>query len=494
MRLNNKTKRIHKALFFLLLVMPLFISCGSQTNENISAKDTSINATTAEAAPQHDMENSDDSVSMDGATKKPFHLLNQAFQKTKGHLLVIFEMLVAVILILSVLLFIAEHSAQPKVYKHYPTSLLWTFVKCIQDPGEMAPPKPITIFGRVIANMIGLVGIALFAIPAGVISSGLISAMDDEKHDALIQKNIIELHNAFERKKDRPTGFQIAPAYVSVVEIQARLGLKEEEILDAVSHDNHYRLINLSTTQTKEEHPQDKLAVEHFPLNTVYGQCIDRGSKVTIVTLGNIVDPIMGWWNYYLAKIGGFNYVSREIGQARPYKSFYTYKPEENIPGNKEFMEDINRLANSDNSWIITLMPASGAMEPSYPTQFHFGYGSTKGDTTYNDSNIMLNDTILFESFYRDFSDVLQEKYELRTDKQLYYDNSNPSYFARHLNHHPNAVVIRVAWSVTCWDTRTILIAQELAKSINIKILGLSDNPDVPELKDKDIGYRGYTD
>lgn len=419
--------------------------------------------------------------------------MKQAFVKTKSQLLIIFEILFAVLLILSIMLYLAEHHAQPKVYKKYPTSLLWTFVKCIQDPGEMAPPKPITIFGRVIANTIGLVGVALFALPAGIISSGFIDAMDDEKKAILVQKNIAELEYAFERKKDRPTGFQIAPAYVSVIDIQTKLGLKEDDILDAVSQDNHYRLINLSATQTKEEHPQDKLAIEHFPLNTVYGQCIDRGSKVTIVSPSNIVDPIMGWWNYYLAKIGGFNYISREVGRARPYKSFYNYKPEENIPGNKEFMEDMNRLANTDDSWIISIMPASGALEPSYPTQFHFGYGSKKGDTTYHDSNIMLNDTILFESFYQDFSKVLLEKYELKTDKQLYHDNSNPSIFARHLNHHPNAIAIRIAWSVTCWDMRAIIIAQELAKSINIKILGLSDNPNVPELKDKDIGYRGYT-
>lgn len=41
---------------------------------------------------------------------------------------------------------------------------------------------------------------------------------------------------------------------------------------------------------------------------------------------------------------------------------------------------------------------------------------------------------------------------------------------------------------------RAIKIAQEMAKLINTKILGLEDNPDVPEMTLEGIGYEGYTD
>lgn len=471
------------------------VSCGSKPNDtscNTTDSCTYLDSNATTQASNSDADVNELSVSSGERHANPFSLLYQAFVKTKSQLLIILELLLVVLLFLSLVLYLAEHFAQPKVYKHFPTSLLWTFVKSIQDPGEMAPPKPITLLGRIIANIIGLVGVALFALPAGIISSGFIAAMDDEKQAVEIRENIETLHLAFERKKDRPTGYQIVPRYVSVVEIQARLGLKEDEILDAVRHDPHFRVTNLSITQNAEQHPQDKLAVEHFTLNTVYGQCIDRGSKVTIFSPSNIVDPIMGWWSYYLAKIGGFNYVSRELGQTRPYQSFYNCDPDKDTPGNKEFMEDMNRLTSTKDSWIFSLMPASGSNEPTYPCQFHFGYGSKKGDTTYSDPLITLIDTALFESFYQSTSKVLLDSYDLKTDKQLYHDNSNPKLFVRHLINNTNAISLRVAWSVTCWDMRAIKIAQEIANQINTKILGLEGNPDTPDLKVKDIGFDGY--
>jgi hypothetical protein len=39
---------------------------------------------------------------------------------------------------------------------------------------------------------------------------------------------------------------------------------------------------------------------------------------------------------------------------------------------------------------------------------------------------------------------------------------------------------------------RAIKIARDIAECINKEILHLEGNPDVPELKVKDIGYNGY--
>ena len=75
--------------------------------------------------------------------------------------------------------------------------------------------------------------------------------------------------------------------------------------------------------QTIDEYPNARLAVEHFEVNTPYGCCIDRNSNVTIVSPSCIADPVIGYFAYYLAKIGGFNYLSRELGEVRPYRSFY---------------------------------------------------------------------------------------------------------------------------------------------------------------------------
>ncbi len=421
---------------------------------------------------------------------KAFNVLSRAMRAKKDEMWVSVQFLTIITLILSFVLFFVEHEAQPEVYNNGWTSVLWAFAQYIGDPGGFADTPPITVTGRIIACIIGVLGIAIFAVPAGLIGSAFSEVMEKDERREKSEGWAERLHSAFERKLDRPTGFQIVPRYVSIVEIQARLGLKEDEILDAVAVSDKFRLINLSSTATPDERITDLLAVEHFPVNTIYGQCIDRKSKVTIFSPSNIVDPIIGWWAYYLAKIGGFNYVSREVGETRPYNSFYLYKNDGTI-GREECMADLNRLADGEDKWVFSILAASGGSEPAYPTQFHFTYGAKKGDETYDDPNITLNDIPAFDALYKEFTGLLETQYSLSADRQRYHTNANAGYFARHLEHKVNAVALRVAWSVTARDARAIQIAQSLAQSINRNI-NHTGNPDVPELKVKDIGYSGY--
>lgn len=420
-------------------------------------------------------------------------LLGKAMKQCKTEMMVSLQFLCIVTLIMSFVLFFVEHEAQPDVYKNGWTSVLWAFAQYIGDPGSFADTPPITSVGHVIAFMVGILGVAIFAVPAGLIGSAFTDVMAEEKHEEYLKEWTEKLHLAFERKLNRPTGFQIAPPYVSVVEVQARLGLKDSEIFDVVAQNPNFRLINLSCTQPADLHPQDKLAVEHYVLNTPYGCCINRGSKVTIFSPSNIVDPVMGWWGYYLAKIGGFNFISREIGVTRPYTTFYQYKPEKLAEHQDEFMNDLNRLASSEDSWVLTVMPASGADEPTYPTQFHFTYGAKKGDETYDNPNITLNDVPSFDALYKTFAKQLEDCYGLSADKQRYHANSAAAYFARHLTTKVNAVALRVAWSVICWDMRAIQIARDLAETINQTILH-TNNPVVADMTVKDIAYDGYVD
>ena len=165
---------------------------------------------------------------------------------------------------LSFVLFFYEHEAQPETFNNGMTSVMWAFAQYIGDPGKFAETPPITIVGQAVAFGVGILGIALFAIPAGLVGAGFSEALEEEAHKQNVRKNTEKLQLAFERKLDRPTGFQIVPQHLSICDLQARIGLKVGDILDAVENSKNFRLINLATTQTIDEHPQDKLAVEHF--------------------------------------------------------------------------------------------------------------------------------------------------------------------------------------------------------------------------------------
>ena len=216
---------------------------------------------------------------------RSFRLLREAISSKSKEMFISLQFLVIVTLMLSFVLYFYEHAAQPDVYNNGVKSALWAFTRYLGDMGNLiASNPPVTTAGKIIACAIGILGIALFAVPAGLIGAGFSEAMDNELHKEITDKNIEKLKRAFERKLDRPTGFQIVPQHLSICDIQARMGMKTDDIFDAVENSNCFRLINLATTQTIDEHPQDKLAIEHFIVNQPYGCYIDRGSKVTIVS------------------------------------------------------------------------------------------------------------------------------------------------------------------------------------------------------------------
>lgn len=403
------------------------------------------------------------------------------------------QFLVVVTLILSFVLFFYEHAAQPDVYNNGVRSVVWAFAQYIGDPGHFADTPPVTIVGRIIACIIGLLGIALFAVPAGLVGAGFSEAMDEELHKEVTSKNVTKLQIAFERKLDRPTGFQVVPQYLSICDIQARMGMKTDDIFDAVEASQCFRLINLAVTQTIDERPQDKLAIENFCVNRPYGCCIDRGSKITIVSPSSLVDPCIGNFSYYIALIGGFNYISREIGELRPYRSYYSFKDrynqEENLP---LYMEDLERLTSRSGSWTITPLVASGANEPTYPTIFHFSAGGAKGDERFEGVNLIVKDMKAYKAFYEDVTAELEQQYGMTSDHQRYHNVSTPNLFVRKFEQGrgcDNNIILRIAWSACLWDSRRIAIAKTLADAINRHFESDVMKVYAPDLKVKKSGY-----
>ena len=293
---------------------------------------------------------------------KAFSILSRAIRAKKQEMIVSLQFLTIITLILSFILFFVEHEVQPEGYNNGWRSVVWAFAQYIGDPGGFANTPPISFTGRLIACAIGILGIAIFAVPAGLIGSAFTEVMGADNHIEEIEENKKKLHLAFERKMCRFTRLQIMPLNLSIQEIIARMRMTENEIIEAVEHSQDFRIINIASTVPVDDRPMDKLAIEHFIVNRPYGCMIDRGSKVTIVSPSSLVDPVIGAYTYNIAKLGGFNYISREVGELRPYKSFYNCS--QDVPGLDEYMSDNERLSTKDRSWEVTLLAASGANEP----------------------------------------------------------------------------------------------------------------------------------
>lgn len=430
---------------------------------------------------------------------KAFSILSRAFRSKTNEMKVSLQFLAIVTLILSFVLFFVEHEAQPEVYDNGWTSVVWAFAQYIGDPGNFADTPPITFTGRIIACIIGILGIAIFAVPAGLIGSAFTEVMEKDEKKEKAEKNTIRLKKAFRHVQCRYTKFFVAPKFVSVTDLEAKQRLALKDIFAAVDNSEHFRLRNLATTRPIEEHPEDKLVVENFYKNRDYGCCINRNSQITIVSTSSFAEAATGHFAYYLAKIGGFNYVSKEI-EVNPDSpvTYYNISSVDACPNLRLFLNDIKTLANKKDSWVIFILSASGGQEPVYPTLFHYIYGGKKGDSTYEDKNLTIIDTQSFENMYCNLSQILMDKYNFESDKQRYHTGTSPKNIARHVDGGKtcNAFTIRIAWSVTCWDFRYLEIAKHMAENFNKYLIHKDDTPISSELTtrvpNQDYGYEFY--
>ena len=323
-----------------------------------------------------------------------FKLFKNAYDATKHQIWVSAFLLVIVTVIFAILLWIAEHTANSD-YSFW-DALVWTFAKYIEDPAEIASSAPVTLFGKIVGTLVGVLGIAIFAVPAGLIGSGLLEAIDDEKKEESVRKSSISLHKRFRRiaqsaswfynAKGLKVTYKYVPRFRSLAQIQVKTGLTEDEIIKAVNNCPDMRLMNMATTQRNEDMPQDRLVVTHFPLNNEYGCFLNRKSDVTIVAPVAVTELGTGSFAFSLAAMGGFNYVSKELtpNPDDPF-GFYSmqksklaligdYDMKEDVESQAlHFMDDLKKLKkhsedNGRKHWFVFIMGTTKSTE----CQVHF--------------------------------------------------------------------------------------------------------------------------
>ena len=108
---------------------------------------------------------------------KSFSLFFKAIANTKHEMWVSLQVLLAITVVLAVVLWAVEYSVQPDVYSNPLQTFIWASMQYIGDPGHFAEVTPVTFVGRIIAVLIGIIGIAIFAVPAGLIGSGFMDAI-----------------------------------------------------------------------------------------------------------------------------------------------------------------------------------------------------------------------------------------------------------------------------------------------------------------------------
>lgn len=432
---------------------------------------------------------------------KGFVFFWAGIKAAKKEMWVSVQVLLVATVVLSVILYFVEHIAQPDVYSNIWDSFVWGLMSYLGNPGKFSPGEPITIAGRLIAIVISVIKILIFAVPAGLVANGFRKAMADDKRE----KELAEIHRRL-RKKFRRTDnktmreylntlpdkggkkyktLNVVPQRQPISSLMMLLGVSQQDLFDVAKKHNEYCIRNLATAKGTADDAIDRFVVEHYPVNTSYGCCIDRKSNITIVSPSCYNENGTYWFAYYLAKFGGFNYVAKviEVDMDEP-DSFFNIKEEpvyeskkkdefnEAEEGHKivskkekhreDFFKDLRELnEGKDNAWTFVLTAA--IKNENNTADLHIATNSANGD------NSTITDiegySKLLQSLRELYGEMNMEciettRYHLRKNNLLYRMADKEGIKC-------NGVVLRPSTDVINFDHRSLLIAYRMAQVID---------------------------
>ncbi|MBR6605960.1 MAG: ion transporter [Prevotella sp.] len=373
-----------------------------------------------------------------------FSILSRAIRAKKQEMVVSLQFLTIVTLILSFVLFFVEHDAQPDVYDNGWISVVWAFTQYIGDPGGFADTPPITFVGRIIACIIGILGIAIFAVPAGLIGSAFTEVMEKDSQEEELKENSNKINEFMLVKSIKRCGVFWAAKNISSGDLQLELGLSEHEIIKAVHNSDNLRVKNLAAAISTGP-KTDMIVVNQFHVNNGYGCNIDRASSVTIVNPLGRGDNGLSYFDWHIAQIGGFNYVANELfsrTHSNPDKrcNFYTVSEKtESHPLFQQFVDDIT-CDKGNTDWIIVI--AGEQVVKNSPYDFHFELGGERGEASFDFEGCIPWDTVKVKQLFEDFTESLEANASLKTDMHQIQPKVTERNLARYLKTKTEANVL----------------------------------------------------
>ena len=452
-------------------------------------------------------------------------LFKTAFKNTRRQIYVSSIFLVAITCVLTVILYLAESRVDPNFGLW--DAIIWPYEKYLGDPGKVVDDPLMSPIGKFIGTLVGIMGVAIFAVPAGLIGSGLTDAMDEEKREDELNSFRQRMRKAFRRSSNKglreylnalPDGggeamkaLNIVPQRIKVAKMQTRQGMDMDDIIDTCNKFDEFRLKNLADAHSDEDDAEDRFVIEHFPLNRSYGCFVNRGSKVTIVSTGSFDEVGMGWFTYYLAKMGGFNYLSKELEvdtdeldsfynlsekplyDKKPLSAFDEKKDKEVVEilekkqaRRDDFFGDLKKVVQ-DGSWVIIITEHLKTKENQ--TDFHFAYSQKGG------ANACINDMEAYQHLFEQFDAAMKADFGLESviaSPRYPLLKKNLGYAIRKDIANTNVFVLRPSSELVNFNDRKLAIAYRMATIISQQLDGGRgiQPDDVKDFKETGFGYR----
>lgn len=313
-------------------------------------------------------------------------LLQHSILNKKNELLISLQIIFILVILLSVGLYYSENRVSDSPFTSISESLLWSISKFIGGIAGYGLYDPVTSAGKLLATLNGILGIAIFALPAGIIASGFVDEIGEinKNKEIGINKNIIKKY--FDRNytsKAALNGKKSHIRYMPLDSIQAATLLSEQEIFNVLRNADTFRFRSMRTSTSSSFH--DMKVMERFFVNTSYGyKKKNDNSNIHLVCPLGKVERGISHFAYTISELLECNYYIREL--EIPYKdttiasffseyhSNYLNHPDRDYP--IAFMDWIGDLSSIKKDDIVVLLLAGSSGGPDFNIEYGLPLGS----------------------------------------------------------------------------------------------------------------------
>ena len=462
--------------------------------------------------------------------KERLRFIRKAFSTIKDEMLISLAIIIVLTGILSILFFVAERIAQPDVFTSYGDAIVWAYTRYMEGGDGVFDGAPVTVVGRVIASLLGIIGIAIVAIPAGLVGSGFMDAIAEEKRE----KELAEMRHRMLKQFPR----FVSPAFNSYCKtleasteweyarfttraqlmsrFQTRLGMDFKDIADVCTRYPEFSLRDIAEEQSDEDNQQSTFWIELLPKNRPYGCFINRGSRVTIMVTNGFEEMGTSWFGYHVALLGGFNFICKnqevdpddldsyyaltnEVTYEKRTEAYYLsdkkqYKHQLDIIRQKQtareaFFGDMQPLLGEEH-WVINLQTT--AKSSHNPVDIHFVYDNReRNHPSVNQVSDVEQMIATFQAAFQQAPFDNDTPMQVQQSDKFSLSKNNIAYKLRERNEKTNMLHIRIASSLINIDLRRSVVMGVMAHILHEQLASNETlrKEDMQELSSQGYGY-----
>ena len=376
-----------------------------------------------------------------GRYMKSQNLVVNAIKNKRKELMLSMQVVVFLTIILSAILYHIENSVQPDNFGDIVDAFVWSLSKFIGGVGGYGDFEPITFWGQVMATIVGFLGIALFAVPAGIVGAGFVEEIEaikakedlEEKNNLLLETFKFDHLAAHKREKKQIGLSKIRRKILKETDAERRLLLDKQDFSKIARDGQGIKL------RTYSENGMDIPIIEAFEENSIYGTLNDRGSNLTIISPASCNQAFLGHFTYALSEYLNTNYISNEKVASTNFIQKYQVSLINNstyLTGEKskniyieQFKKDLLSTVKENSTMIYF------NISNSKNGSFHILNGGAKGINQFTESESTFNDLNKLERFYNSFRNSLKENDHIdkrlfsSVNKHQHYGNNNKQGF-----------------------------------------------------------------